>query len=71
MSFYNGSKWNEDATEIDPVLNKLASEIAKRLKGKGGQVIKERDMADRFEEADRIQARLGFRLNRSPYKRRR
>ncbi len=71
MSFYNGSKWNEDATEIDPEILKIQARFLKQLKGPGGPVVKPVDEVERFEEADRIQKRLGFKLNYSPYRRRR
>ena len=71
MSFYNGSRWDEDATEMSPAINRMANDLAKKFKAKGKTKVEEKDIADRFEESDRIQARLGFRLNRSPYKRRR
>ena len=74
MSFYNGSKWNEDATELCPHINKKANELAKKFKAKGGEVVddlSEEAMLARFMRADRISRNLGFRLNRSPHKRRR
>jgi len=71
---YHGSKWDEDATEICPRINRSANRFFKKVKGKGGEVIddlSEEAMLERFMRADGITKGMGFRLNRSPYKRRR
>lgn len=67
---YDGSKWDEDATEMAPELLKLDQKFAKMVKAKGGKVIEEESEEDRWIRIDAAQKRLGFKLNHTSAPRR-